>query len=162
MFILTGASCVVFTRATGFSGSGCYDSRRFFHNTPVLSIQKPFSRSRYNGRPAHWNQPHDNTVRPFRDKHRFAALFLAVSHKSPFLFSVYRQYMPKKGIYVSNSVNINSHGDRIVVRQPNLALFVLMDGKCAFDGGFIGENVINLAACLLAVAVIGGFLDGSR
>ena len=89
-------------------------------------------------------------------------LYFLLSHTNPFLFSVYRQYMPKKGIYVSNSVNINSHGDRIVVRQPNLAFFVLMDGKSAFDGGFIGENVIDLAACLLAVAVIGGFLDGSR
>lgn len=162
MFILTGASCVVFTRATGFSGSGCYDSRRFFHNTPVSSIHKPFFRSRYSGRPAHWNRLHDNTVRPFRDKHRFAALFLAVSHKSPFLFSVYRQYMPKKGIYVSNSVNINSHGDRIVVRQPNLALLILVNGKRAFDGGFIRKDVIDLAVILFTVAVIGGFLDRSR
>lgn len=162
MFFLAGAFCVVFTKTTGFSGSGCYDSRRFFHNTPGLSIQKPFSRSRYNGRPAHWNRPHDNTVRPFRDSPLFAVCSFRFSHKSPSLFSVYRQYMPKKGIYVSNSVNINSHGDRIVVRQPNLALFVLMDGKRAFDGGFIGENVIDLAACLLAVAVIGGFLNGSR
>lgn len=162
MFFLTGAFCVVFTKATGFSGSGCYDSRRFFHNTPGLSIQKPFSRSRYNGRPAHWNRPHDNTVRPFRDKHRFAALFLAVSHKSPFLFSVYRQYMPKKGIYVSNSVNINSHGDRIVVRQPNFALLILVNGKRAFDGGFIRKDVIDLAVILFTVAVIGGFLDRSR
>lgn len=161
MFFLAGAFCVVFTKATGFSGSGCYDSRRFFRNTPALSIRKAFFRSRYNGRPAHWNRPHDNTVRPFRDSPLFAVCSFRFSHKSPSFFRCIDSICRKKR-FMCSLVKIDRHRDRIMVRQPNFALLILVNGKRAFDGGFIRKDVIDLAVILFTVAVIGGFLDRSR
>ena len=86
-------------------------------------------------------------------------------HKNPlFFFQCIDSIRRKKWNYVPKNVlvNIDRHRDRIVVGQPNLALFILVNGKRAFDSGFIRKDVIDLAVILFAVAMIGGFLDRSR